>query len=127
MRTRVPLSRLIIGLAAALALTACGGGGEDSGDSATVGQGNTISLEAGDMYYDPDSVAAGAGSITFEMENVGGVKHTLLIESTGETVIEVTPGETATGTTDLEAGSYTFYCDVPGHREAGMEGTLEVS
>lgn len=129
MKTCSRSARMAVGVLAALALTACGGGGDDGGGDGggAAADGNTLSVEAGDMYFEPDSLSAEAGSITFEVENVGGAEHTLVIEDTEETVVDVDPGSTATGTTELEAGTYTFYCDVPGHREAGMEGTLEVS
>jgi uncharacterized cupredoxin-like copper-binding protein len=41
-------------------------------------------------------------------------------------IIEAGAGSMATGQLALEAGSYAFYCSLPGHREAGMEGVLEV-
>jgi uncharacterized cupredoxin-like copper-binding protein len=41
--------------------------------------------------------------------------------------LAVDPGDTATGTYDVEAGMYTLICDIPGHQEAGMVATLNVS
>ena len=38
----------------------------------------------------------------------------------------VANGGTSTVEVDLEAGEYSFYCSVPGHREGGMEGALTV-
>jgi uncharacterized cupredoxin-like copper-binding protein len=38
-----------------------------------------------------------------------------------------TNGDVDEGSVDLQSGEYTIYCDVPGHRNAGMEATLEVA
>jgi uncharacterized cupredoxin-like copper-binding protein len=52
----------------------------------------------------------------------------LIADSSGKTIARsslVQSGDTSTFTIDnLPAGKYVFYCDVPGHRAAGMEGTL---
>lgn len=118
----------------ALLVAACGGGGGgasaddgDGGDGATPAASASIEVEAGDLYYEQGSLAAIAGEIDFTLVNVGAVEHDLVIEEAGDEVVAVAaPGETATGTIALEAGSYTYYCSVPGHRTS-MEGTLEVS
>lgn len=119
-------------LAAALLLAACGGEGAapegnegDGGD----GAGATVSvMGTNDLAFEPAELSAPAGTITVELTAEDAVNHTFVVENAdGDAeVAAADPGQTGTGTVDLESGSYTFYCDVPGHREAGMEGTLAV-
>ncbi|MBS3941592.1 MAG: cupredoxin domain-containing protein [Actinobacteria bacterium] len=112
--------------AASLALAGCGGG-DDGGDAPAASGGANIEVEAGDLYFDPESLSASAGEVSVTVNNVGAAEHDFVIEELGdEVVVHAEPGETATGTVTLEAGTYTFYCSVPGHRTT-MEGTLEVS
>lgn len=113
----------IVGVAlAAFALVGCG-----SEDEA-VEPSNDLAIEAGDLYYEPTNLAASPGDVTFTMRNVGAIEHDLVIEELGDQVIIglIGAGETETSTIALEAGSYTLYCTVPGHRQAGMEATLSV-
>ena len=121
------LPTILLGLALALALTACGGGDGGAGETVDAGDG-PIQIEAGDdLAFDPANVSAAAGEIEVELENTGSVEHDVVVEEADDTVVvHANGGETATGTIELDAGTYTFYCSIPGHREAGMEGTLEV-
>jgi plastocyanin len=109
---------------ATLVLAGCGGGEEaPAGESAS----GALEVEAGDLYFEPESLSATAGEIEFTLVNTGAVEHDLVIEEAGDTeVVYVAAGETATGSIELEAGTYTYYCSIPGHRST-MEGTLEVS
>jgi uncharacterized cupredoxin-like copper-binding protein len=59
------------------------------------------------------------------MTNDGSILHDLRIEDQ-PFILEAVAGETVSGEVDLDAGSYAFFCSIPGHREAGMEGVLEV-
>ena len=121
---RAPKTALTL-LAATLVLAGCGGD-DDGGDDAVAPDG-VILIEAGDLYFDPEQVSAEAGTVEFSLVNVGAVEHDLVIEEAGDTEVAFAdPGETVTGSIDLEAGTYTYYCSIPGHR-ASMEGTLEVS
>jgi uncharacterized cupredoxin-like copper-binding protein len=74
------------------------------------------------LEFDPTTLTATAGEITIEHENQGSVVHSFVID---EADLRLVNDDEAT--IELEAGDYTFYCDVPGHRDAGMEGTLTVS
>lgn len=55
------------------------------------------------------------------------VLRDITIEEAGDTiVVEAPAGKSATGGIELDPGTYTFYCAVPGYRSAWMEGTLTV-
>lgn len=123
---------VVLVLSAALLVAACGGGGQTTapgGDQAPAGGGAMLSVTGTDgLMFEPDRLSASAGEATVELTAQEGVRHTFAVEGVkgGEPIVEAQPGQTATGSVQLEPGTYTFFCDVPGHREAGMEGTLTV-
>jgi plastocyanin len=90
---------------------------------------------SGQLAYVTNKAAATSGPVTIEMPNVSGVSHNIAVE-TGEggaspkgTKIgasSFTTKGTATVSVTLKAGTYTFFCEAPGHRQAGMYGTLVV-
>ncbi len=92
----------------------------------------TLQLAAnpeGNLSYNTKTLSAAAGTVNITMTNMSPVEHNVTIAS-GSTVIGATPtfaGGARTLSLKLKPGTYTFYCSVPGHRQAGMEGTLTVS
>jgi plastocyanin len=126
--TRRALPAVFVLLALALGLAACGGGGDEGEPS---GGGTTLELAAdpgGAFSFDKKTLEAPAGTITIHLTNDASIPHDIAVEGNGvdEASDTVTNGETSL-TVDLEPGTYTFYCSVPGHRAGGMEGTLTVS
>jgi plastocyanin len=136
----------LLGLALVmLALVVAGcGGDDDNGDeaspppppppAATGGSGEATTLQnpadaSGALAFQKESLTAPAGEITLAMENPSSVDHNIAVE--GEGVDEegevVGEGGTSEVTATFEPGDYTFYCSVPGHQAAGMEGTLTVT
>ena len=94
--------------------------------------GTTLSLAAnpsGLLAYNTKQLSAKAGTVTITMANMSPLEHNVPIAE-GSKVLGATPtfvGGSRTLTLKLKPGKYTFYCSVPGHRQAGMEGTLSVS
>jgi plastocyanin len=83
----------------------------------------------GQLTYSTKQLSAKAGKVTIVMANMSPVPHNVTVAQ-GSTVEGATPtfqGGSRTLTLNLKPGTYTFYCSVPGHRQAGMEGTLNVS
>ena len=122
-----------IGLAAVLGLGACGGGGGDgetkegppaASDSAPSG---TLRIEASEFTLTPKDLRATPGTVAIEYVNAGAIPHTLLIDGASGLKLKVaSAGDVDSGTVKLEPGTYTLYCDIPGHRQAGMETPLTV-
>jgi plastocyanin len=84
---------------------------------------------AGQLAYEPKQLTAKAGKVTIDMANASPIEHDVAVAQ-GTTVLGQTPvfsGGSKSVTLTLKPGKYTFYCTVPGHRQAGMEGTLTVS
>jgi uncharacterized cupredoxin-like copper-binding protein len=144
------IPRLAALIAGTLLLAACADDGEadPSTELSVVG---TDALE-----FEPDAFTVPAGQeITLELTSEA-VDHDFVIEDAAEVghvgdeghgdhgedehgedhaegehdlhVAHADPGETVTATFQIdEPGSYEVYCGVPGHREAGMVATLEVT
>ncbi|HMI81943.1 MAG TPA: plastocyanin/azurin family copper-binding protein [Solirubrobacterales bacterium] len=107
---------------------------EEAKEEAEGGTADSASVDfeadpGGSLEYTTDSATADAGEVTINLTNSSSVPHDVAIEdSGGETIAqtEVISGGSDSTTANLKPGSYTFYCSVPGHRQAGMEGTLTV-
>ncbi|MGP8241488.1 MAG: plastocyanin/azurin family copper-binding protein [Solirubrobacteraceae bacterium] len=132
----------MLGLAVGLlALAGCGSsssattGSVSSATSSTpaaASSAQTLSLAAnaeGQLKYDTTSLTANAGTVSIDFTNMSPIAHNVTIASSSGAVLGATPtfqGGSKTLALNLKPGTYKFYCSVPGHRMAGMEGTLTV-
>jgi plastocyanin len=103
------------------------GGGEKA---AAAGPGETLQLAASEteIAYDATELTSKPGKVTIDFTNPALLEHDVAIEKDGKEIAGsalISKGETSV-TADLGPGTYTFLCTVPGHAEAGMEGTLTV-
>lgn len=136
-------------------LIACNGDDDADTGNGTVpdattpvtGNGATeVDVEMVDIDYSVDQLQATAGeALTINFSNTGALEHDFAIESEGFSNTSASGGEDLSGQdypiryllqpgeegsftfTPSEAGEYDFFCSIPGHREAGMAGTLTVS
>jgi plastocyanin len=106
-------------------------GGEKPKAEVAKGPGGTLQLAADEsaLAYDTTSLTSKPGKVTIDFTNPSALEHDVAIEAEGGEEIAgselIAKGKTSVSA-ELAPGTYTFYCTVPGHREAGMEGTLTV-
>lgn len=148
MKKVIPLFALLV---AALALAACGGGSssssseetssgaggaaqEESTDNGGEAGGSAAKLEIeaspeGNLEFVQKSLTAKAGKVEVDFTNDSPIPHDVVIEGpNGEEVggTEVIAEGSDSTEVELKPGTYTYYCSITGHRDAGMEGTLTV-
>ena len=84
----------------------------------------------GQLRFTKSKLTAKPGKVTLVMDNPSsaGMDHGISIEGNGvdQDGPIVPAGKTSTVTATLKKGTYTYYCPVPGHKQAGMVGTLTV-
>jgi uncharacterized cupredoxin-like copper-binding protein len=137
----------VIAAAAVAAVAGCGSSNSDDNGGAastpatsastsapSTNGGMDLKLQAdpsGQLSFDKTKLtAAKPGKVTVQMMNPASAGQDHGIAITGQGVNKdgpiVAAGKTATITVDLKKGSYTYFCPVPGHEQAGMKGTLTV-
>jgi plastocyanin len=147
------ISALVLSAATlALGLAACGGSSGTSSSTSSAaapapstssstpaagtgggGAGSSISESAdpsGALKFTKGSLTAKTGKVTIDFTNKSSLPHNMTVQQGNNgSVIGATPtfsGAAKKLTVTLKPGTYTFYCSVPGHRQAGMQGTLTV-
>ena len=145
----------LVAIALALGISACGGSSGGSSKSSSSAAASTpassstatssaaasspgsasgaLSIAAdpsGALKFTKSTLTAKAGTVTISFTNSSPLAHNLTVQQgTNGPVLGATPtfmGGTKTLKLTLKAGTYTYYCSVPGHRAAGMQGTLTV-
>jgi plastocyanin len=134
---------LAVAALAVVGLAACGSSSNDNSTTAAStpasttpaaggGGGSTVNVSTpggSTLAYDQKSVSAKAGNVTINFDNKETLQHDVAVaDSSGKVLAQtdLVSSGTANASADLQPGTYTFYCTVPGHRQAGMEGTLTV-
>jgi VCBS repeat-containing protein len=134
MRTTSRITWLAVGAAASVAVAGCssskGGGPSTSapagGSSAA---GTTVQVTEKDFSISLPSKTLTAGSYTFQVNNTGSASHNLTVEGRGvsdKATSTIDPGSSGQVTVTLQQGSYELYCSIDGHKDRGMDLTVQV-
>jgi plastocyanin len=90
-------------------------------------EGDVLVVPAGDLFFGQPPASLAPGRYTVRLDNHGDIVHSLALEGRPDWRLEASSGQRDQAELDLSPGSYTFFCSIPGHRQAGMVFTLEVS
>lgn len=137
-------SKLLLGVAASMIVTAAGCGG-----NAAAAVPKAVNANVSEFKITADAAKVSAGDVTFTISNKGAATHEFVVVKTDiapdalpkttdglvaeggaltkiDEVEDVTPGTSKTMTVKLEPGKYVFFCNLAGHYIGGMHGSVEV-
>ena len=115
---------LVAVIGAAVLLAGCGG-------SASGQPAGSIKVTLTEFQFDPSTISAPSGKVVFYLVNAGTTSHDLIIRDASNNRIGgsdlISAGDSSVFTIDkIAAGTYTYFCDQPGHEQSGMKGTLTI-
>jgi FtsP/CotA-like multicopper oxidase with cupredoxin domain len=115
----VALGALVLGLVALIVR-------DDGGSAAAETPSTVVDIELGALQLVPNHLMAPAGNVTLRITNTDSVAHNLLVA--GKSIPDLQPGaSTELELGNLEPGEYPMLCEIAGHADAGMRGTLMVT
>ncbi len=111
-------------------LVACGGGGDSGGGQGFVepkGKATqSLTINTGSFFFDPKRPSVSPGITKLTLQGSSG-EHDLVFQNAyAGFLLEVVGSSSDSMKIDLKPGKYVFYCNITGHRQQGMEGTLTV-
>jgi plastocyanin len=119
------MKALAVAVAAVALLAGCGGSssGQPSG---------SIKVSLTEFKFDPATVSAPSGKVVFFLVNNGTTSHDFIIRDASNNKVTgselISAGDSAVFTVDsIATGTYTYFCDQPGHEQSGMKGTLTIT
>jgi plastocyanin len=107
----------------------------EAGTTTTTPSGPVTTLDVsspsdGSLVFQPNGLTAKPGNVDVTYDNPSQVPHSIAVATANGNVLgQVQPftnGKQSVNLSNLAPGKYVFYCTVPGHREAGMQGNLTV-
>ena len=100
--------------------------GEEEQAAAGAGAGEAAEVVSLDIFFEPSELSIPADTdVTVRLPNEGVTPHNFSIDELGIDV-DIAPGATEETVINAPAGTYEYYCNIPGHKPAGMVGTLTV-
>jgi uncharacterized cupredoxin-like copper-binding protein len=98
------------------------------------GGATTVKVDLVDIAFNPNEITIPANTdVTINLMNTGAAAHNFSITDHNNPnvpnlgiSVDVAPGQSGTATVNAPPGDYYFFCNVPGHEQAGMHGIMHV-